>query len=86
MGDALQQAAPQRWLRLEGIDTVRDVGGLPLRTGGSTRTGVLLRSANLRYVTEGDVAHLLDVVGLRLVLDLRTNWEIERDGIRSKSS
>ena len=80
MGDALQQAAPQRWLRLEGIDNVRDVGGLPLRTGGSTRTGVLLRSANLRYVTEGDVAHLLDVVGLRLVLDLRTNWEIERDG------
>ena len=80
MSDPLQQAAPQRWLRLEGIDNVRDVGGLPLRAGGTTRTGVVLRSANLRSVSPADVTHLVDVVGLRLVLDLRTSWEIERDG------
>ncbi|MGH3613519.1 MAG: tyrosine-protein phosphatase, partial [Pseudonocardia sp.] len=69
-----------RWLKLEGLENVRDVGGLPLDGGGSTRSGVLLRSASLRYVTEADVSHLKDVFGLRLVLDLRTAREIERDG------
>lgn len=69
-----------RWLELEGLDNVRDVGGLPVRGGGVTRSGVLLRSASLRHVTPGDVAHLVDVVGLSLVLDLRTAREIEQDG------
>jgi protein-tyrosine phosphatase len=69
-----------RWLALEGLDNVRDVGGLPLRGGGQTRSGVLLRSASLHYVTPGDVEHLVDVLGLKLVLDLRTPREVDRDG------
>ncbi len=69
-----------RWLALEGLDNVRDVGGLPLRDGGQTRPGVLLRSASLHYLTPGDVEHLVDVLGLRLVLDLRTGREVDRDG------
>ncbi len=74
-------AAPvDRWLALEGLDNVRDVGGLPLRGGGTTRSGVLLRSASLHYCTPGDVEHLVDVYGLKLVLDLRTQREIDRDG------
>jgi hypothetical protein len=73
-------SAVERWLTLEGLDNVRDIGGLPVRGGGATRSGVLLRSAALRAVTPGDVAHLVDELGLRLVLDLRTPWEIDRDG------
>jgi protein-tyrosine phosphatase len=74
-------AAPvERWLALEGLDNVRDVGGLPLRDGRTTRTGVLLRSASLRHCTPADVMHLVDDFGLRLVLDLRTQREIDRDG------
>jgi protein-tyrosine phosphatase len=74
-------AAPvERWLALEGLDNIRDVGGLPLRDGGTTRSGVLLRSASLRHCTPADVAHLVDDFGLRLVLDLRTQREIDRDG------
>jgi protein-tyrosine phosphatase len=69
-----------RWLALEGLENVRDVGGLPLRDGGRTRQGVLLRSASLHYVTPADVEHLVDVFGLKLVLDLRTRREIDRDG------
>jgi hypothetical protein len=69
-----------RWLALEGLDNVRDVGGLPLRDGGHTRPGVLLRSASLHYMTPGDVEHLVDVLGLKLVLDLRTRREVDRDG------
>jgi protein-tyrosine phosphatase len=73
-------SALDRWLELEGIENVRDVGGLPLRDGGTTRPGVLLRSASLEYVTPADVQHLVDVFGLRLILDLRTPREIDRDG------
>ncbi|MEJ3656650.1 tyrosine-protein phosphatase [Actinomycetes bacterium KLBMP 9759] len=69
-----------RWLDFEGLDNVRDVGGLPLRDGGSTRSGVLLRSASLRHATADDVDKLVKVFGLKLVLDLRRPFEIERDG------
>jgi protein tyrosine/serine phosphatase len=73
-------ASVERWLTLEGLDNVRDVGGLPLRSGGSTRPGILLRSASLHFCTPADVDHLIDVIGLKLVLDLRTPREIDRDG------
>ena len=52
MSDAVQETVetePQRWVQFEGLDNVRDIGGLPLRDGGATRFGQLLRSANLRY-------------------------------------
>jgi len=68
------------WLELEGLDNVRDVGGLPLRGGGVTRSGVLLRSASLHYLSEADVGHLVQEFGLALVIDLRTAREIDRDG------
>ncbi|RTL67182.1 MAG: tyrosine-protein phosphatase [Pseudonocardiaceae bacterium] len=69
-----------RWLQLEGLDNVRDVGGLPIAGGGTTRPGVLLRSASLHYVTPADVRHLVETFGLSLVLDLRTAREIDEDG------
>jgi protein-tyrosine phosphatase len=81
MGEGGGVAAPvERWLALEGLDNVRDVGGLPVRDGGTTRSGVLLRSASLRHCTPADVSHLVDEFGLRLVLDLRTQREIDADG------
>jgi protein-tyrosine phosphatase len=69
-----------RWLTLEGLENVRDVGGLPLREGGHTRPGVLLRSASLEAVTSADVEHLVEVFGLTLVIDLRTRREVDRYG------
>ncbi|MGI9000311.1 MAG: tyrosine-protein phosphatase [Pseudonocardia sp.] len=76
----MRDASLHRWLELEGLDNVRDVGGLPLRAGGTTRPGVLLRSETLHHVTRADVEHLVDGYGLRLVLDLRTRREIDHDG------
>ena len=69
-----------RHLRFEGLENVRDVGGLPLRDGGTTRYGVLLRSASLLEASPADVRRLVDEYGLRIVLDLRTPWEVDRDG------
>lgn len=81
MRESERVVAPvKRWLALEGLDNIRDVGGLPLRDGGTTRSGVLLRSASLRFCTPADVRHLVDEYGLRLVIDLRTRREIDRDG------
>ena len=67
-----------RWLEIDGLDNIRDVGGLPLRDGGITRSGVLLRSAALQYVPAAAARRLVDELGVRLVLDLRTPGEIER--------
>jgi protein-tyrosine phosphatase len=69
-----------RTLPFEGVDNVRDVGGLPLGGGGTTRHGVLLRSGSLHFATPADVARLVGEFGLTLVLDLRTPREIDRDG------
>jgi protein-tyrosine phosphatase len=69
-----------RHLSFDGLDNVRDVGGLPLRDGGRTAHGVLLRSASLVQASPGDVRRLVEEFGLRVVLDLRTPHEIERDG------
>lgn len=70
----------ERAVALDGVDNARDIGGLPLRGGGRTRRGVLLRTGSLLHLTPDDVQHLLDEFGLRLVLDLRTPREIDRDG------
>lgn len=75
-----QVTRSDRWLRLQGADNVRDLGGLPLRDGGRTRYGQILRSATLHHLTSDDVAHLVDTVGLRTVIDLRSPAEIDRDG------
>ena len=57
-----------RWLDLTGAVNVRDLGGLPLTSGGTTRPGVLLRSDTLQELTAQDVRQLLDW-GLRTVID-----------------
>ena len=64
------------WIKLEGVVNIRDVGGLPAANGRRTRPGVLIRSANLSSITEADVARLVDELGVRRVLDLRTELEI----------
>src|SRR3978361_1295949 len=68
-----------RWLRLTGAENIRDLGGLPLQTGGYTRRGVLLRGDTLQELTEQDVKLLLDF-GLRTIIDLRTPMEADNEG------
>jgi hypothetical protein len=69
----------ERWLELVGACNVRDLGGLPLRDGGVTRSGALLRADALDGLGAEDVAALADAFGLRHVIDLRSEGErIER--------
>ena len=69
-----------RWVRLEGTTNMRDLGGLPTLDGGRTRSGRVLRSDNLQTLTPGDVRVLVEEVGLREVIDLRTTAEILLEG------
>ena len=68
------------WVDLDGAVNVRDVGGLPTVDGRTTRSGVLLRSDNLQDLSEADVRLLVEQLGLRTVLDLRTDGEVELEG------
>jgi protein-tyrosine phosphatase len=64
------------WIELEGAVNVRDVGGLPAADGRTVRPGVLIRSANLQHLTAADVSRLVDELGVRRVIDLRTDIEV----------
>jgi protein-tyrosine phosphatase len=40
----------------------------------------LIRSASLKHLTDSDVSHLVGDLGVRRVVDLRTDVEVDRDG------
>jgi protein-tyrosine phosphatase len=67
------------WIDLEGLANMRDVGGIPTIDGGKIIPGRLLRSDNLQTLTTSDVAQLLGL-GLSDVIDLRSDYEAEREG------
>jgi protein-tyrosine phosphatase len=69
-----------RWVRLDGTTNMRDLGGLPTADGGQTVSGRILRSDNLQTLSEDDVRRLVDELGLREVIDLRTTAEILLEG------
>jgi protein-tyrosine phosphatase len=69
-----------RWIELDGAVNVRDLGGLPTTDGRSTRTGQVLRSDNLQDLSPGDVRRLVDDLGIRHVVDLRSDAEVSLEG------
>ncbi|MBF6182059.1 tyrosine-protein phosphatase [Nocardia otitidiscaviarum] len=70
----------RRWVEFAQIDNLRDLGGLPVIGGGTTRFGVLYRSSTLQQATAADIELLLGELGLRTVVDLRLPDEVEREG------
>jgi protein-tyrosine phosphatase len=72
--------ASTRWIDLAGAANVRDLGGLPTETGDLTQARRVLRSDNLQTLTPDDVRLLVDDIGLRTVIDLRTTVEVDKEG------
>lgn len=72
---AVNPSLGDRAVRIPGLVNVRDLGGLPIRGGGTVRRGQLLRSAELARL-EPMGAALLALLGLRTVIDLRTDDEV----------
>jgi protein-tyrosine phosphatase len=69
-----------RWVPLDGTTNTRDLGGLPTVDGGHTVAGRVLRSDNLQTLTPEDVRVLVEEIGLREVIDLRTTAEVLLEG------
>src|SRR6476620_2710442 len=67
------------WIELDGLANLRDVGGLPTIDGTRIAPGRLLRSDNLQTLTDLDVQRLA-ALGLTDVVDLRSDYEAEREG------
>jgi protein-tyrosine phosphatase len=79
MTSFLEQAS-DRWIELEGAVNVRDAGGLPVRGGGTTKPGRLVRADNLQDLTGADLHTLREHVGVCDVVDLRTTSERQVEG------
>jgi protein-tyrosine phosphatase len=61
-------------ITLDGLQNFRDLGGLPLATGGSVRSGVLYRSEGLIGLTDAGVADL-SASPIGVIVDFRTPME-----------
>lgn len=68
--------ADDRRLELAGVLNLRDLGGYPLAGGGSIRWRTLFRSDALHQL-DAEGAAVLTGLGIRSVIDLRTNAEAE---------
>lgn len=67
-----------RWVDIDGMYNVRDLGGIPV-AGGETAFGVVLRGETVANLGPHGV-HQLESYGVRHVLDLREPQERELDG------
>lgn len=65
-----------RDLNWSGCPNARDLGGLPTRYGGATRSGVLVRTDSLHKLDDAGRAAFM-AHGAALILDLRSDWELE---------
>lgn len=72
----------ERRLPFERVSNFRDLGGYETREGRRVRWRTVFRTSTLSQTTRADVQRLLGL-DLALVLDLRTNEELERHGISS---
>ncbi|MCW2542112.1 MAG: protein tyrosine/serine phosphatase [Frankiales bacterium] len=75
----MSEFAPQ-WIELQGGVNARDVAGLPAADGRIVQARRLLRSAHLQHLTSADVDVLVGEYGVRRIVDLRTNIEVDREG------
>jgi protein-tyrosine phosphatase len=65
----------------EGCVNVRDLGGLPTEDGRRTRSGVVVRSDNIRALTD-EGWRSLHAHGVTRIVDLRTPYELGLDSPR----
>ncbi|TCP50094.1 protein tyrosine/serine phosphatase [Tamaricihabitans halophyticus] len=69
-----------RWIKLDGAVNVRDIGGMPTEDGNHTLGGALIRADNLQNLSAADVRILVEQIGVRTIVDLRTTNEVSSEG------
>lgn len=81
MSRARPEPLDERWIPLEGCYNFRDLGGYATADGRRVRRGRLYRSDGLQLLTDADVRRIEDELGVRAVIDLRTDVEVDTDGV-----
>lgn len=64
-----------RTVALQGVDNVRDLGGIPVAGERAVMPGLLFRGAHLGTITEADHRSLFEERRIRCIVDLRCGWE-----------
>ncbi len=64
-------------VQMDRVRNMRDIGGVPTRSGRRVAAGRLYRSASLHEMTESD-REKLGRLRIRTAIDLRTRWERDR--------
>ena len=62
-------------IELEGVENVRDLGGIPTADGRHVKRGLIYRGSALFHATDADKDLLFRQLGIECVIDLRTGWE-----------
>ena len=60
-----------------GVENTRDLGGFETTDGRKIKKHRLIRSGELAKLTKGDIEKLKNEYNLKIVIDLRTDMEIE---------
>ncbi len=74
------EASRAEELRIDGLVNVRDLGGLRAADGRVVRSRQVIRSDNPKALTDQGQQDLSEVVAPALVLDLRIQVEVHREG------
>ena len=64
-----------RVIELQGINNVRDLGGMPVADGRAIAPGLLFRGSALAGTTQDDRDLLFSHLGITCVIDVRCGWE-----------
>lgn len=65
----------QQLIQLNGVENVRDLGGIVVRGKKKVKTGLLYRGANLSNISLDAQRVFSQELGISLVVDLRVSWE-----------
>lgn len=68
---------PARAVKLDRVNNVRDLGGIPVAGGREVRHGLFFRGSALVALSDRDRETLLRRLRVRRVIDLRCGWELE---------
>lgn len=69
----------RRVVPLDAVHNFRDLGGYPMADGRTTAWGRIFRADGLQRLTDQDL-DVVDALGIRTVIDLRTTDEIDERG------
>lgn len=70
------KARSTRIISLEGVENVRDLGGIPVYGGRMVAPGIIFRGGALAGATSADRRRLFQDLHIQCVIDLRCGWEV----------